>query len=549
MFHRFTSDISTIGQPIRFNNPFHYRPHPLCLLAADEVRRYVALQKEWSAEVSKGKMFGVLVVRNDCGDIGFLAAFSGLLNGSNTQPYFVPAVYDMLAPDGYFKREEATITQINNSVAKLLESDEYQRVKLLLDSCNNAAETELSAMRRSMQDAKLLRDAKRHSAMLTPEEQEQLINESRFQKAELKRLTKRWHAKIEECKSAVTQITDRVNMLKEERKQRSAALQQWLFTRFVMFNAKGESKTLLQIFEEYSATLPPAGAGECAAPKLLQYAYTNNLHPLCMAEFWIGASPVGEVRRDGCFYGSCKGKCEPILDFMLRGLQVEKSPFECCECHPDNVKIVYEDEYLFVVDKPSGMLSVPGIVGGCSVEEYMRMQTNNKALRVVHRLDMATSGLLVVAKNMDVYKVMQTLFAQRKVTKMYKALLDGIPAVESGVISLPLAPDYMNRPRQMVDLENGKEAVTHYEVVDVVNYMGHKCAYVALIPVTGRTHQLRVHCAHHFGLDCPIVGDELYGSSCKRLMLHASNIAFVHPVTGAEIVLESDFDEKLRYLV
>lgn len=542
MFHRFTTDISAIGLPRQFNNPFHYRPHALCLLAADEVKRHLALRGEWNAEVSMGKMFGVLVVRSSSGEVGFLAAYSGLLDGSNTHSFFVPAVYDMLAPEGYFKREEATITQINHSIEALLAGDEYLDACRQLDACRADASAELSAMRHKMQDAKRMRDHLRASAKLTPEEQERLINESRFQKAELKRLAKRWQGQIAEHETSVAQITDRVDALKEERKQRSAALQKWLFTQFVMLNANGEQRTLLQIFEGYSGTLPPAGAGECAAPKLLQYAYAHAMHPLCIAEFWVGASPVGEVRRDGCFYGSCKGKCEPILDFMLRGLQVDKSPLENSGEHFFDIATVYEDDYLLVVDKPSGMLSVPGIVGGCSVQEYLRTKTHNDTLLVVHRLDMATSGLLVAAKNVEVFKAMQQLFALRKVKKRYVALLQEVPAVDSGEISLPLAPDYVNRPRQMVDFENGKEAVTRYNVTGVINYKGACYTRVELFPLTGRTHQLRVHCAHRLGLDCPIVGDELYGNAGERLMLHASSLSFTHPFTGEEIALESDFE-------
>lgn len=541
MFHYFTSDISTIELPKQFNNPFHYRPHALCVRAADEVRNFLMSNNEWSNELAKGKMFGVLVVKDNHGQIGFLAAFSGLLNGKNRYSYFVPAVYDMLAPDGYFKCEESSITEINRRIETLLKSAEYCDAKKAYEECVSVANKELTEMRCSIQKAKHLRDEKRASQRLTEDENLQLINESSFQKAELKRLSKRWQARIYEYEQRVKQIEKNIDSLKDERKERSAALQKWLFEQFVVLNAKGESKSLLQIFNDFSGTLPPAGAGECAAPKLLQFAYVNDMQPICMAEFWVGASPLGEVRRDGCFYGSCKGKCEPILDFMLRGLNVESSSIENGSEHAKDIKVVYEDDYLLVVDKPSGMLSVPGIVGGCSVQDFLRQQTSNNNIFVVHRLDMATSGLLVVAKNIEVFKAMQALFAQRKVTKMYKALLEEEPVENSGVISLPLAPDYINRPRQMVDFEKGKEAVTRYEVIDSVVYNGQKRVLVALIPETGRTHQLRVHCAHQLGLNSPIVGDELYGTPCERLMLHASNIAFVHPVTGENIMLESEF--------
>ena len=325
--------------------------------------------------------------------------------------------------------------------------------------------------------------------------------------------------------------------MKEERKRRSAALQRWLFEQFKVSNGNGCEKSLLDIFAAHSGIIPPGGAGECAAPKLLQYAYRNALTPVAVAEFWVGESPAGEVRRDGCFYGACKSKCEPILGFMLQGLDVEENALEKggdINC----INIVYEDEYLVVVDKPSGVLSVPGIMGGTSVQQWLRDTMRSNDIYVAHRLDMATSGLLVAAKSMDVYKELQRQFAGREVEKRYTAILDGMPAKSEGVIELPLAADYDNRPRQKVDHVNGKPAETRYRVVGTVELGGRRCAVVCFEPITGRTHQLRVHAAHKDGLDCPIAGDALYGTVGERLMLHASRITLVHPSSKEKIVLE-----------
>lgn len=539
LFHRFNNDDREIEPPLRFNNPFHYRPHRLCLQAADEVKVLLSSDAGLAAEAAKGKMFGVLVVRDACGSLGYLAAFSGLLGGRNVQPGFVPAVFDFHSPDSYFKREEARISLINHRIADICSSEEYKKACDDVNLCRNEAAAKLDTMREENRIAKQARDNRRAAGGLTPEVEAELLCDSRYRKAELRRHTRMWNERIAETEAIRASYDNTIAALKEERSRRSGALQEWLFSQFVMLNARGESRTLLQIFADERGTIPPAGAGECAAPKLLQYAYMNGLHPLCMAEFWVGASPAGELRRDGCFYGSCKGKCEPILAFMLRGLDVEKSSLEDSGAQFSDIPIVYEDDWLVVVDKPSGMLSVPGKVGGRSVQDWLVCHFGSDDIYVTHRLDMSTSGLLVAAKGVEAFKAMQSLFARRMIDKCYTALLDGVPRSSEGEISLPLSSDYMNRPRQMVDFLMGKEAVTRYSILSKSVYRGRECAVAALYPLTGRTHQLRVHCAHSQGLDCPIVGDELYGSPGDRLMLHASRIAFEHPFTHRRVVLES----------
>lgn len=538
LLHRFRQDISGIELPVRFNNPFYYSPHRLCMIAADEVRANMLGSEVVAAEAAKGKMFGVLVVRDKEGNVGYLAAFSGLFMGSNNVDGFVPPVFDLQNPDGYFKREEAEISAINAKIKGLEVSAEYIAAKSALEAVKCAADEALDGMRAEFAANKAGRAQMRAGGTLTADDEAALIKASQFEKAELKRAQRAWQAKIVEKEYLLKIFTNKKALYVAERRSRSAALQQWLFRQFVMQNGRGEKRTLLDIFKEHRGCIPPAGAGECAGPKLMQYAYANSLHPLALAEFWVGESPVGEVRRDGCFYGACKSKCEPILTYMLQGLDVEENALE----HGGDIKaleVVYEDEWLVAVNKPSGVLSVPGIVGGTSVQQWLREEyLRCNELFVVHRLDMATSGVLVAAKSMEVYKAMQALFASRDVKKEYIALLDGVPAVASGTINLPLAADYEDRPRQKVDLAGGKEAVTHYSVLRVVEYDGRQCALVCFEPVTGRTHQLRVHAAYKEGLNLPIVGDTLYGRWASRLMLHAATLHFVHPVSGKDMKLE-----------
>lgn len=539
MFHRFKKDISSVSLPTSFNNPFHYSPHTLCVWAADELRLLLQSCSRLAADAETGKMMGVLVVRNAAGEVGYLAGFSGLLCGSNRQAGFVPPVFDFLASDGCFKREEAAITAINHKIAEIEHCCEYLAAVEAVERAECNACEAVAARKQQYAANKKARDEKRASGTATAAELEALVCQSRFEKAELKRLVRHCNEKVEDARAMLQPFTQRIAALAAERKQRSAALQEWLFTQFNVLNGRGERRSLLEIFAAYNGALPPAGAGECAAPKMLQYAYDNNLRPLAMAEFWVGASPTGEVRRDGCFYPSCKSKCYPILSYMLQGIDVEESALERGGENITAIKVVYEDDSLIVVDKPHGVLSVPGIVGGSSVQDWLRSTYKSNDIFVVHRLDMATSGLLVAARSMDVFKAMQGLFASREVEKRYVALLDGVPVQSEGEVNLPLMPDYDHRPCQKVSFEEGKPAKTIFKLLRNVQCGSSECALVSLQPVTGRTHQLRVHCAHHLGLNVPIVGDALYGSAAERLMLHACYVAFRHPVSGERVELSS----------
>ena len=313
-------------------------------------------------------------------------------------------------------------------------------------------------------------------------------------------------------------------------KKMSQDLQVWLFHQYQLLNARGEVKDLVDIWQSYYSRpklrqkfpLPPGGTGDCCAPKLLQYSYQQGLKPVCMAEFWWGATTHTELRQHLNYYPACRGKCKPILTWMLEGLNIDPNPELLGFAHLDP-KTVYEDEYIVVIDKPSGLLSTPGRIEDYSVETLMRQRYPDAV--IAHRLDMGTSGLLIVAKTLEAYRPLQEQFIKHQIKKKYVAKLErrGKKEEVRGTISLPLRPDPMNRPRQMVDMEHGKRAVTDYEFISP--------NIVALYPQTGRTHQLRIHCAHPDGLGCPIKGDELYGTKGDRLMLHASEIWFVHPKT------------------
>ena len=546
MLHHFHTPVADIPLPERFTFPFCYTPHPLCVAAAKEVQAYLGLQEAWKEELAQGKMFGVLVVRTQEGETGYLAAFSGILAGSNVHPFFVPPVYDLLQPQGFFKIEEEQISQINTRIGLLEEDEEYKRQMQQLAALRQTAQETLEEAKRQMKRAKEKREERRREAALpngapmTPEEESALIRESQFQKAEYKRMERAWKERIAPLQQTVSDYGAGIQALKSERKQRSAALQQKLFEQFKMLNYRGEVKTLCDIFEQTVHKTPPAGAGECAAPKLLQQAYLHGWKPVAMAEFWWGESPKTEIRHHGHYYPACKGKCEPILGHMLQGLEVDENPIlKELQSGKKTLDIIYEDEWLVVINKPAGMLSVPGKEDIVSVYSMMRERyPDADGPLIVHRLDMATSGLLVVAKNKQVHQNLQAQFKNRSVGKRYIALLQGSVSQDAGMVELPLCPNPLDRPRQMVHTGYGKPAVTDFEVLERKDNR----TRIAFYPRTGRTHQLRVHAAHPLGLHCPIIGDELYGRKAERLYLHAEMLEFTHPVTGKRISITQKAD-------
>ena len=612
MIHFFKKPVSYLALPEKFTYPFHYTPHPLCVLAAEEVKEYIASRKEWQEELASGKMFGVLIVQTDNGitnneenQIGYLAAFSGNLDGKNLHPYFVPPVYDLLQPEGFFKIEEEQISAINIRIRELENSSSYLGSKEKWKIETEQAKAVLNQAKAELKMAKEAREIRRQSSPeLSEEEQASLIRESQYQKAEYKRLEKEWKKRLEELETEVRHFDIEIERLKTERKERSAALQRKLFEQFRMLNAQGEVKDLYTIFEQTVQKVPPAGAGECALPKLLQYAYLHQLKPLAMAEFWWGDSPKNEIRHHGYYYPSCKGKCEPILQHMLQGLEIDENPLLNPVHEEEELEIVFEDEWLLVVNKPAGMLSVPGKAEDRD-SVYHRLKKKYPEATgpmIVHRLDMATSGLLLVAKTKEVHQDLQAQFANRSIKKRYVAVLDGAiikteketkPIAEkailiakntvstkktakaertgnTGRIELPLCLNPLDRPRQMVSSEHGKKAITEYQIISESERItsesentfnesnridesersineSRKYTRIIFYPLTGRTHQLRVHAAHPEGLGCPILGDELYGKKADRLYLHAEYIEFRHPIYGDILCIqkEADFHKKI----
>lgn len=470
--------------PEKFTYPYCYQPHDVAKMAAEKVISYLESKTDWQDELQKGKMFGVMIVKvpkghalasdtssrddsdnfSSSGNIAFIAAYSGLLDGKNNHEFFVPPVFDSQSHDGHFKTNERRISALSKAG----------------------------------------------------------------------RATRQY----------------------------SINLQRWLFSQYNIMNGVGEKRNVLDVFREYYSDskaydkkangVPPSGTGDCCAPKLLQYAYLNGLQPVCMAEFWYGDSPKGEIRHHLQYYPACSGKCKPILTHMLKGLDVEQNPQE--KAIQGKLEIIYEDEYLIAVNKPAGMPSVPGkldikdvVSSLSSIRENDEVDLQTPGfLQPVHRLDMATSGLLLLAKEEKFFKTMQSMFARRDIRKEYIAKLSKRPSMTHGMISLPLSPDFLNRPCQKVDFEKGKESVTMVRLLNELSdeqqksngtNVNEKGIAVLLYPQTGRTHQLRVHCAHSEGLNSPILGDELYGTPADRLYLHCQRLEFVHPILNKEIKL------------
>jgi tRNA pseudouridine32 synthase/23S rRNA pseudouridine746 synthase len=472
-------------------------------------------------------MFGVLVCQNKKEELSYLAAFSGKLADSNQHTYFVPTVYDMLSKDGFYKKEEDVLNLFNKEIEVLEQNKEYKKAQKNLEKVLNEAKIDLNSQKEVVKVQKILRNEKRKDANCNIEE---LNKESQLEKILFKKMTKYWDYKISDAEKEVSFFTNEINIKKEIRSLKSAKLQQQLFANYAFLNQYKKSKSLGEIFENN----PPAGAGECAAPKLLHYAFQNDLKPIAMAEFWWGQSPKSEIRKHKQFYPACTGKCEPILKHMLLDIEMDENPFLNNTAKHQNIEIVFEDDYLAVIHKPHEFLSVPGKKVSDSVYQRVKdLYPSATGPLIVHRLDMSTSGLMLIAKSEEVYKNLQSQFIKRTVQKRYVALLDGIVLQNEGYIDLPLRVDLDNRPNQLVCYEYGKSARTKFEVISRENNQ----TRVHFYPITGRTHQLRMHASHYLGLNCPIIGDDLYGTKANRLHLHAEEIIFEHPILKEKITI------------
>ena len=571
-----------------FTDPFRYIPDKLVKLAGQLVIDRLALwaslpegspERHIESSFAEGKMLGVLVCRT-----GFLAAFSGTVKGPEGRVTasvdgFVPPIIDLTEDNGHFKRKEAVITQMNKAIEILSASTELEELRKELQEASEKRDAEIENLQNRIRFSKMQRDEIR-SETADPGKLDELIRESQFQKAELKRCKDRWKSHISEIKDRINEFEDTINDLKARRSAKSDTLQKWIFENAIVRNRAGESSSIWEIFSR-EGLIPPGGTGDCAAPKLLSYAFFHGLEPLAMGEFWYGTSPDTAVRTHGHFYPSCTSKCGPLLGYMMKGLRSPVEPVmtyrhplmsgvtqksEATETSlPTTIGNLYEDDSIIVVEKPSGMPSVPGLDGRISLQEILtsgmagRNDSSPGTIHAVHRLDMDTSGVMVFAKSAEAAVNLRRQFEDHTVRKTYMAKVSPDTDIPSktgkGAIDLPLSPDYDERPRQKVDFTQGKPAHTEYVTIRT-NEDG--TSDILLYPYTGRTHQLRVHCAHHLGLGRPIVGDLLYGGhsvyecnsgNCMetntkvlpgRLCLHALSITFLHPETGQELTFTSD---------
>ena len=545
-FRTFPSSTDSIDRPTVFNYPFVVDTHQLCDIAIDELQKYLSSTNDFVhdfgiEEVSHqsiGKMFGVLVVETQEGEIGYLSAYSGKLANSNHVSFFVPPVFDMLTEDSFFLKEEEVLNAMNAEISHLESNTTYIASLNQIEWFSKEKEIKVaekkSENKRLKNERKALREA--NKSLMSEEDyrmfEDDLIKQSLRDKHELNMLIQDYDERLNSLKEITKAFEIRLQELKEGRKNKSNELQRRLFESYAFLNANKESKNLLDIFETDLNIQPPAGAGECCAPKLLHFAYKHQLKPLAIAEFWWGVSPKSEIKKHKNIYPACWGKCQPILNHMLQGLEVKENPFLNNPAEGKDIEIVYDDPHLVVVNKPAEFLSVPGININDSVYERIKWRyPNATGPIIVHRLDMSTSGLMVLAKSKEIHKHLQHQFIKHTISKRYVAILDGEVESKQGKIELPLRVDLDDRPKQVVCYEYGKPAETLYEVEEVKNGE----TRIHFYPITGRTHQLRMHAAHHEGLNASIKGDDLYGKLSDRLYLHAEELTLIHPITKEKL--------------
>lgn len=539
--------------PEKFTFPFCYDPQPISIFAAEALKERIekihviqSPDEKYAGRQGVGKMFGVLIVLNEAGQLGYLSAFSGKWGESNDYEGFVPPIYDTLDPYGFYKQEEAETNIINQKILDIETSEAYKNAYILLHEATKYASDRVKLQKEIIKANKTVRDEKRKSLMIDLSGSEltlalkSLDNESIELNYQLKRINKENERAIQNAQTNCDNFEEEIKALKIERRIKSGQLQKRLFVCYNFLNAEGNSKNLLDIFDIKDDTTPPSGAGECAAPKMLQYAFAHKMKPIAMAEFWFGNSPQSEIRKHGLFYPSCNSKCKPILGHMLSATDMEANPMIVNPAAGRDLPVIYEDDHIIVVNKPTEFLSVPGKEISDSV--YTRILENYPDISgpvILHRLDMSTSGIMILARSKESHFYIQHQFIRHKIKKKYVAIIDGIVKSENGTINLPIRVDLDDRPRQVVCYEHGKESITEWQRVEIKN----KQTRVHFYPKTGRTHQLRVHSAHDSGLGIPIKGDDLYGTRADRLYLHAAAISFVHPGTRElmEIEVEAPF--------
>lgn len=549
----FTTNISGIALPEKFTFPFYYEPHLLAKIAAEEIHHYLENQTDFKHnfglntnvdELPVGKMFGVLIVQNQQKELGYLAAFSGKLADKSLPKKFVPPVFNMRTEGSFYIKGELEIDEINRQLALLKKDKNYLTLKKKVKKRTKEIADDLELQRKRMKLSKVDRKRRKKNgiSVLNTDDfkklTQKLTQESYNDQFFYKELVDYYQTKIEKESRELAVFEDRIAFLKKERKEKSNYLQQTLFSKYAFLNQQKELKSLLAIFDDPNLK-PPAGSGECAAPKLLNYAFANDLKPICMAEFWWGISPNSAIRKHKNYYPACQSRCKPILNHMLKGLKMDDNLLLENLSENKEINIIYEDDVLIVINKPAEFLSVPGKEIKDSV--YTRIKEKYPTATgplIVHRLDMSTSGILVLTKTKEANKILQSQFINRTVKKRYVALLNGDLNQEKGTIKLPLRVDLDDRPKQLVDFKYGKNAETNWKIISKEN----EKTRVYFYPITGRTHQLRVHAAHKNGLNTPILGDDLYGKKANRLHLHAQFIEFSHPSTNKKMSFTVDAD-------
>ena len=545
-FQHFKEDISGIQVPDKFTFPFYYEPHPLAKVATKEIQEYLEKQTDFEHEFgiksvkqknAIGKMFGILVVKKIDNSLGYLAAFSGKLADKSLPDKFVPPIFNMRTEGSFYIQGEKKIEKIGAEIQLLKKDENYLSLKKSLKKLSKKIEEDLAAQRKKMKTSKLSRRLQKKEASANLDAanfnilNKKLIQESYNDQFYYKELQEYYSYKIEESKNLLADFENKIIDLMALRKKTSAILQNTLFEKYRFLNQQKETKGLLAIFNNPSSR-PPAGAGDCSAPKLLQYAFQHHLTPIALAEFWWGISPNSEIRKHKNFYPSCQSRCKPILNHMLEGIDMDENLLLKNLTKKEELSVIFEDDDLIIVNKPPEFLSVPGKEIKDSV--YTRIKQKYPEATgplIVHRLDMSTSGIIVLTKTKEANKILQGQFIKRTVKKRYVALLSGKLSKKQGVIKLPLRLDLDDRPRQLVDFMNGKKAETNWVFINQNNNQ----TRVHFYPITGRTHQLRVHAAHKEGLNTPIKGDDLYGNKQDRLYLHAEFIEFTHPTSRNKI--------------
>jgi len=539
-FQHFKEDISGIQVPDKFTFPFYYEPHPLAVVATRELQEYLENQTDFEHEFGLkrvklknaiGKMFGILVVKKNDNSLGYLAAYSGKLADNSFPDKFVPPIYNMRSEESFYLEGEKKIEKIGEKIERIRKDKTYLSLKKLLKKQTKYVEEDLAIQKNKMRLSKLNRRLQKKEASTNLDEKKfeiltkKLTQESFNDQFYFRELQEYYQYKLKKIKNKILGFEDSINQYIRDRKEISKNLQQTLFEKYQFLNQYKEQKGILDIFHN-PLSKPPAGSGDCAAPKLLQYAFQHELTPVVMAEFWWGISPNSEIRKHKNFYPSCQSRCKPILKHMLKGVRMNENLLLKNLSVKQELKIIFEDDDIIIVNKPPEFLSVPGKEIKDSVYTRIKQQyPSATGPLIVHRLDMSTSGILVLTKTKEANRILQNQFIKRTIKKRYVALLSGKLSKKKGVITLPLRLDLDDRPRQLVDFKNGKKAKTNWNVIT----QNDTHTRVHFYPITGRTHQLRVHAAHKDGLNLPIIGDDLYGTKQDRLYLHADFIEFIHP--------------------